>query len=51
VRIFITEIEIVKPPDELVLFCGMSIGHEDVIVDYVRTGRAQLDETDHLHWR
>ena len=40
-----TVAEIVKPPNELMLFCGMSIGHEDVTVDYVRTGRAELDET------
>jgi hypothetical protein len=32
-------------PDELILFCGMSIGYEDVTVDYARTGRAPLDET------
>jgi nitroreductase len=35
--------EIVSPPDELILFCGMSIGYEDPAVHYVRTGR--LDET------
>ncbi len=35
----------VSPPDELMLFCGMSIGYEDVTVDYLRTGRASLDET------
>jgi hypothetical protein len=27
------------------LFCGMSIGYEDITVNYVRTGRAQLAET------
>jgi hypothetical protein len=27
------------------LFCGMSIGYEDPAVNYVRTGRAALDET------
>ena len=27
------------------LFCGMSIGYEDPTVDYIRTGRAPLDET------
>jgi hypothetical protein len=27
------------------LFCGMSIGYEDTTVDYIRTGRAPLDET------
>lgn len=36
---------ILSPPDELILFCGMSIGFEDVTVDYRRTGRAPLDET------
>jgi nitroreductase len=40
-----TVAEIVSPPDELMLFCGMSIGYEDTTVDYVRTGRAVLDET------
>ena len=37
--------EVVSPPDELVLFCGMSIGYEDVSVDLGRVGRAPLDET------
>lgn len=37
--------EVVSPPDELILFCGMSIGFEDVTVDHCRTGRAPLDET------
>jgi hypothetical protein len=37
--------EIVSPPDELMLFCGMSIGHEDPTVNYIRTGRAALEET------
>jgi nitroreductase len=36
---------VLSPPDELILFCGMSIGYEDVTVDYARTGRAPLDET------
>lgn len=40
-----TVAEVVSPPDELILFCGMSIGYEDVGVDYIRTGRAPLDET------
>lgn len=35
----------VSPPDELMLFCGMSIGYEDPSIDYVRTGRAPLRET------
>jgi hypothetical protein len=29
----------------LILFCGMSIGHEDPKVGYARTDRAPLDET------
>jgi hypothetical protein len=29
----------------LILFCGMSIGHEDPAVTCARTGRAPLDET------
>lgn len=37
--------EIVSPPDELMLFCGMSIGYEDVTQSLERTGRAPLDET------
>ncbi|GAA2434997.1 nitroreductase [Actinomadura vinacea] len=40
-----TVAEILSPPDGLILFCGMSIGFEDVTVDYIRTGRAPLDET------
>ena len=40
-----TVAEVVSPPDELMLFCGMSIGYEDVTVNYIRTGRAPLDET------
>ncbi|MEV4124373.1 nitroreductase [Nocardia sp. NPDC049707] len=40
-----TVAEIVSPPDGLILFCGMSIGFEDVTVGYSRTGRAPLDET------
>ncbi|MFC5801156.1 nitroreductase [Streptomyces formicae] len=40
-----TVAEILSPPDELMLFCGMSIGFEDTAVDYTRTGRAPLDET------
>ncbi|MGV0853801.1 nitroreductase [Mycolicibacterium phlei] len=35
----------VQPPDELMLFCGLSIGYEDPDVAYVRTGRAPLAET------
>lgn len=40
-----TVAEILSPPDELILFCGMSIGFEDVTVSHPRTGRAPLDET------
>ncbi|WP_281154678.1 nitroreductase [Streptomyces sp. HYC2] len=40
-----TVAEILSPPDDLILFCGMSIGFENVTVPYTRTGRALLDET------
>jgi nitroreductase len=40
-----TVAQIVSPPDELVLFCGMSIGYEDPDVHYIRTGRDPLDRT------
>ena len=40
-----TVADVVSPPDELILFCGMSIGYEDAGVDYIRTGRAPLAET------
>ncbi|WP_406110093.1 nitroreductase [Streptomyces sp. NBC_01003] len=40
-----TVAEVVSPPDELMLFCGMSIGFEDVAVSDARTDRAPLDET------
>ena len=40
-----TVAEIVSPPNGLILFCGMSIGFEDVTVGYARTGRAPLVET------
>jgi nitroreductase len=40
-----TVAEIVSPPDELILFCGMSIGYEDATVSYVRNARAPLAET------
>jgi len=40
-----TVAEILSPPDELILFCGMSIGFEDVAVSDLRTARASLDET------
>src|SRR6478735_12580665 len=37
--------DVLSPPDELMLFCGMSIGFRDVTVGDARTGRAPLDET------
>jgi nitroreductase len=40
-----TVAEIVSPRDGLILFCGMSIGFEDVTVGYAHTRRAPLDET------
>lgn len=40
-----TVADVVQPPDELMLFCGMSIGFEDRAVSYVRYGRAPLEET------
>lgn len=40
-----TVAEVLSPPDELILFCGMSIGFEDVSADCIRTGRAPLEET------
>jgi nitroreductase len=40
-----TVAEVLSPRDGLILFCGMSIGYEDVTVRYTRTGRAPLEET------
>ncbi len=40
-----TVAKILSPPDELILFCGMSIGFEDATVNHSRTGRAPLGET------
>ncbi|MFF3375085.1 nitroreductase [Streptomyces sp. NPDC002680] len=40
-----TVAEVVSPPTDLLLFCGMSIGFEDATVDHPRTGRAPLAET------
>ncbi|WP_329190865.1 nitroreductase [Actinacidiphila glaucinigra] len=40
-----TVAEITSPPEDLILFCGMSIGFEDATVDDGRTGRAPLEET------
>ncbi|MER6564645.1 nitroreductase [Streptomyces sp. NPDC001093] len=40
-----TVAEVLSPPDELILFCGMSFGFEDVTAGDARMGRAPLDET------
>jgi nitroreductase len=40
-----TVAEILSPPGELILYCGMSIGFEDVMVREDHIGRAPLDET------
>ncbi|MEV6997543.1 nitroreductase [Streptomyces sp. NPDC093982] len=40
-----TVAQVLAPPTELMLFCGMSIGFEDVTVRDPRTGRDPLDET------
>lgn len=40
-----TVAEILSPPEKLILFCGMSIGYEDVTEPYIRTARALLNET------
>ena len=37
--------DVVAPPDELVLFCGMSVGFEDCIAPQIHTDRAPLFET------
>ena len=37
--------EVLSPPDELMLFCGMSIGYEDPAGSQDRVGRAGLAET------
>ena len=37
--------DVLSPPANLMLFCGMSIGYEDDTVPYIRTGRAPLSET------
>lgn len=40
-----TVADVVSPPTELILFCGLSIGFADEAADVVRTGRAPLAET------
>ena len=37
--------EVLSPPDELMLVCGMSIGFEDPAAVHVRIDRAPLAET------
>ncbi|MFB7288868.1 nitroreductase [Actinacidiphila glaucinigra] len=39
-----TVAEVLAPPDGLILFCGMSIGFEDVTVRHPRPARAPLTE-------
>lgn len=40
-----TVADIVSPPDELMLFCGMSIGYEDVTARESRHRRVPLEES------
>ncbi|AEW98497.1 nitroreductase [Streptantibioticus cattleyicolor] len=40
-----TVAEIVSPPSDLILFCGLSIGYEDAAAPQTRTDRAPLGET------
>ncbi|MDX3097826.1 nitroreductase [Streptomyces sp. ME01-24h] len=40
-----TVAEVISPPEDLILFCGMSMGFEDAAVEDGRTGRALLEET------
>ncbi|MEU8972075.1 nitroreductase [Streptomyces monashensis] len=40
-----TVADVLSPPENLMLFCGMAIGYEDVKVVGDRTGRAPLGET------
>ena len=40
-----TVAEVLSPPEELMLFCGISIGFEDAAVGDTRMGRAPLEET------
>lgn len=40
-----TVAKVLSPPDELILYCGMAIGYEDVTVVQAPTGRAPLAET------
>jgi hypothetical protein len=40
-----TVAEVLSPPNDLILYCGMSIGYADPAIEHPRTGRAPLDET------
>ncbi|WP_367127204.1 nitroreductase [Saccharothrix sp. HUAS TT1] len=40
-----TVADVLSPPEGLILFCGVSIGYEDVAAHHPRTGRAPLAET------
>lgn len=40
-----TVADVVSPPPELILFCGLSIGFADETAGFTRTGRAPLVET------
>jgi nitroreductase len=40
-----TVAKVLSPPDDLILYCGMSIGYEDVTVPPEYRDRAPLDET------
>jgi hypothetical protein len=40
-----TVAEVLSPPGELILYCGMSIGFENVTAHEDHIGRAPLDET------
>jgi nitroreductase len=44
-RYHATVAEVVSPPDNLMLVCGLSIGFEDTTVPHVRIARAPLAET------
>lgn len=39
-----TVAEAVSPPEDLILFCGMSIGYEDPEVEYIPAERAPLED-------
>ncbi|MFJ8768213.1 nitroreductase [Streptomyces clavifer] len=40
-----TVAQVLSPPSDLILFCGMSIGYESTTLESARTGRAPLVET------